>query len=314
MKLSVLDQSPVAAGQSRAEALRETIALAQAVEQAGYHRFWVAEHHNSPGFAGTTPIVLAGAVLGATSAMRVGTGGVLLALHDTGHTAEAFDVLAALHPGRVNLGIGRAGSGGTEYFADKVLELHQRLGLLPGGRVRDDMDVWLLGAGRGSAPLAAAFGSGYAHAHFLNADSGITAISLYKSSFNAASRRKTPEALASVRVIAADTQWEAERLADSVRLWRARKDLGHDKPFPSYTDSTPGHWSVDELERRQTNDGRLIVGDGASVACALERLALELGVDELMISTPLPLLKDRIRSFRLAAEHTESLGMVGSKA
>jgi alkanesulfonate monooxygenase SsuD/methylene tetrahydromethanopterin reductase-like flavin-dependent oxidoreductase (luciferase family) len=307
MKLSVLDQSPVAAGQTRAAALRETVALAQAVEQAGYHRFWVAEHHNSPGFAGTTPIVLAMAMLDATSAIKIGSGGVLLALHDTGHTAEAFEVLAALHPGRVNMGIGRAGSGGTDYFTDKLLDLHQRMGLLPGAPARQDIDVWLLGAGRGSAPLAAAFGAGYAHAHFLNADSGPAAISLYKSSFSTESQRLAPEPLAAVRVIAAETHWEAERLADSVRLWRARKDLGQDKPFPSYMDSTPEHWSETELQCRQSNDERLIIGDGATVALRLEVLAKELGVEELMISTPLPLLEDRIRSFSLVAEHLADL-------
>ncbi|MEV7457587.1 LLM class flavin-dependent oxidoreductase [Pseudarthrobacter oxydans] len=307
MKLSVLDQSPVAAGQSKAAALRETVTLAQAVEHAGYHRFWVAEHHNSPGFAGTTPIVLAMAVLDATSAMKVGTGGVLLALHDTSHTAEAFEVLAALHPGRVNMGIGRAGSGGTDYFTDKVLDLHQRMGLLPGSPGRDDIDVWLLGAGRGSAPLAAAFGAGYAHAHFLNADSGPAAISLYRSSFSAGSRRPAPEPLAAVRVIAAETHREAERLADSVRLWRARKDLGSDRPFPSYPESTAEHWSGEEMGRRQSNDVRLIVGDGPAVALRLESLARELDVEELMVSTPLPLLEDRIRSFGLVAEHLADL-------
>lgn len=308
MKLSVLDQSPVAAGQSRAAAIRETVALAQAVEQAGYHRFWVAEHHGSPEFAGTTPIVLALAVLEATLGLQVGTGGVLLALHDTRHTAEAFEMLAALHPGRINMGIGRAGSGGPgDTFTENLLDLHQRMGLLPGAPARDDIDVWLLGAGCGSAPLAAAFGAGYAHAHFLNASSGRAAMELYKSSFTPGSRRLLPEPLAAVRVIAADTEWEAERLADSVRLWRARKDLGADKPFPNYADAQSQHWTSEELGRRQANDVRLIVGDGAAVALQLEELASELGVDELMISTPLPLLEDRIRSFELVSGHASEL-------
>ncbi|WP_309107909.1 LLM class flavin-dependent oxidoreductase [Arthrobacter sp.] len=309
MRLSVLDQSPVAAGQTRAAAIRETVALAEAAEQAGFHRFWVAEHHDSPGFAGTTPLVLAMAVLDATADLQVGSGGVLLALHDTRHTAEAFEVLAALHPGRVNIGIGRAGSGGPDNFADKLLDLHQRMGLVPGSSTRSDIDLWLLGAGRGSAPLAAAFGAGYAHAHFLNADSGPAAFEIYRSSFTGGSRRLAPEPLAAVRVIAAETNPEAERLADAVRLWRARKDLGQDKQFPSYSDSRIEHWNREELSRRQANDVRLIVGDGASVALRLQRLAVELGVDELMISTPLPVLEDRIRSLGLIARHVAELNI-----
>lgn len=300
MKLSVLDQSPVTDGKSKAEALRETIALARAAEEYGFHRFWLAEHHDSPSFAGTTPSVMAMAVLEATTGITVGSGGVLLGLHEPSQVAEAFEILAALHPGRVNLGVGRAGSGGTGTFNEKIIELHARLGLMPGTEGRDDLDIWLLGAGTGSAPLAAATGAGYAHAHFLNAGSGRTALAHYRENFRPGAQRRVPEALAAVRVITADTDAEAQELANPVRLWRARKDLGLDEPFPVKTN--PAAWSAQELRRSEANDDRLIVGDATDVAHRIASLAEELGVNELMISTPVPHLEDRINSYRLIAD------------
>ncbi len=299
MRLSVLDQSPIAAGKNKAEALQETITLARAAEEDGYHRFWLAEHHDSPGFAGTTPSLMAMAVLEATTGITVGSGGVLLGLHEPWQIAESFDILAALHPGRVNLGVGRAGSGGTDTFNEKIIELHARLGLMPGMEGRDDVDIWLLGAGTGSAPLAAAIGAGYAHAHFLNTASGCSALANYRENFQPGPVRGNPESLLAIRVIAASTDAEAQELANPVRLWRARKDLGLDEPFPVST--SPATWSSQELRRSENNETRLIVGAAESVAHQLVTLAEELGVEELMISTPVPRLEDRINSNRLIA-------------
>ncbi|NHW46813.1 LLM class flavin-dependent oxidoreductase [Paenarthrobacter sp. MSM-2-10-13] len=299
MKLSVLDQSPIAAGHSKAGALGETIALARAAEEAGYHRFWLAEHHDSPGFAGTTPSLMAMAVLDATTRITVGSGGVLLGLHEPWQVAESFDILAAFHPGRVNLGVGRAGSGGTGSFNEKIIELHARLGLMPGTEGRDDLDIWLLGAGTGSAPLAAATGAGYAHAHFLNTGSSRTALAHYRENFHPGPARREPEALLAVRAIAADSDAKAQEIANPVRLWRARKDLGLDEPFPIST--RPSGWSAEELRRAENNESRLIVGAAEDVAHQLATLAEDLGVDELMISSPVPRLEDRINSNSLIA-------------
>jgi luciferase family oxidoreductase group 1 len=299
MKISVLDQSPVAQGKSKAEALHETIALARAAEEDGYHRFWLAEHHESPGFAGTTPALMALAVLEATTRITVGSGGVLLGLHEPWQVAEAFDVLAALHPGRVNLGVGRAGSGGTGSFNEKIIELHARLGLMPGSRGREDLDIWLLGAGTGSAPLAAVTGAGYAHAHFLNTASGPTAFTQYRDNFKPGAARKEPEGLLAVRAIAAESEAVAQALAEPVRLWRARKDLGFDEAFPLTTQRA--HWSDEERRRADNNEGRLIVGTAEAVVQQLTGLAAEMDVHEVMISTPLPRVEDRIMSNRLIA-------------
>lgn len=302
MRLSVLDQSPVAAGLSPAEAIRETLQLATATESMGYHRFWVAEHHASPGFAGTTPELLAMAVLDATDRIRVGTGGVLLGQHDPRKIAESFEILTALHPGRVDLGVGRAGTSDPEVFTDKLVHLHGSLHLMPDDESRTDLGLWLLGAGKGSAPLAAAFGAGYAHAHFLNATSGRPAILKYASTYAPTNHRAHPEALGAIRVITAPTSTEADRLADSVRLWRARKDLGRDQPFPSCADSAIEGWTEQELAHRTDNDQRLIVGEPVTVVRELKRLSRQMAVDELMISTPLPKYEDRIRSYELVEQ------------
>ncbi|MFK0003610.1 MsnO8 family LLM class oxidoreductase [Paenarthrobacter sp. NPDC090522] len=312
MRLSVLDQSPIAAGKSKAEALRETIALARAAEEDGYHRFWLAEHHDSPGFAGTTPSLMALAVLEVTTRITVGSGGVLLGLHEPWQVAEAFEILAALHPGRVNLGVGRAGSGGTGTFNEKIIDLHARLGLMPGSKGRDDLDMWLLGAGTGSAPLAAATGSGYAHAHFLNTESARTALAHYQENFQPGAVRRKPESLLAIRVIAAATDAEAQDLANPVRLWRARKDLGRDEPFPVNTNIA--NWSPEEIRRSENNETRLMVGAPDTVALQLAALADDLGIDELMISTPAPRLEDRIKSNRLLARAVARLSPTDGSA
>jgi luciferase family oxidoreductase group 1 len=308
MKLSVLDQSPVISGGTRAQALRETMFLARTAEQSGYSRFWLAEHHNSPGFAGTSPEVLAMAVLSTTERIRVGSGGVLLTRHEPARIAEAFQVLAAVHPGRVDLGVGRAGPGSPTEFSDKLTELLGHLGFLSEHREPADIQLWLLGAGTGSAPLAGELGTGYAHAHFLNATSGQTAIQTYRNNFRDTAHRAHPEPLAAVRVIAADTEDQAQRLAQSVRLWRARKDLGRDEPFPTNDDSAPHRWTDYENSRRETNESRLIVGNAQSVGRELSNLAAELNVNELMINTPLPNFRDRARSFELVADQLLPVG------
>lgn len=128
------------------------------------------------------------------------------------------------------------------------------------------------------------------------------AVTQYASTFTPTCHRPHPEALGAVRVITARTAEEADRRADSVRLWRARKDLGMDRPFPHHSDSTPPNWTDEEMSLRAANEDRLIVGDPISVVKDLRRISRHLGVDELMVNTPLPLLSNRIQSYCLLAE------------
>ena len=176
LRLSVLDQTPVGEDSSPSEALRASVDLAEAADRLGFTRYWVAEHHSSPGFAGTAPEILAGALLARTRHLRVGTGGVLLPRYEPLKVAEVFTVLASLHPGRVDLGIGRAG-GLSHRFPQQLDELRRLLGVetsdvAPAGAGQvgpPPPQVWPLGAGAGSAVLAGRLGTAFAFAHFLAA-------------------------------------------------------------------------------------------------------------------------------------------------
>ncbi|MEJ2852396.1 MULTISPECIES: MsnO8 family LLM class oxidoreductase [unclassified Saccharothrix] len=286
MLLSVLDQSPVPEGGTPAQALRATVDLAIAAEALGYHRFWVAEHHGTAAFAGSAPEITASAVLAVTTSMRVGSGGVLLPRYAPAKVAEVFSILGALHPGRVDLGVGRAG-GPAHDFPEKLVELLARL---PAGP-----PLWLLGASTGSAALAAELGTAYCFAHFLNPGPGVAAMTRYRET----ARRRG--ALA-VRVLVADTEAEARRLSRALLLWRARRDLGHDEPIPD-PDRAAGHeWSAAERDRAAVGVNALVSGTPEQVRARLLDLADRHGVDELVVNTLTHAPADRLRSYRLLAQ------------
>src|SRR5207249_6933663 len=207
--LSVLDQSPVRSGGTAADAVHETLELAQHCERLGYHRYWLAEHHASAGLAGTSPEVLISQVAARTSRMRVGSGGVMLQHYSALKVAEQFRMLETLFPGRIDLGIGRApGSDprtaralahaaaalGPERFpeqiADLIAWLHDRLPpdhpfagvrAMPTGPTAPEL--WLLGSSDSSAALAAYFGTAFSFAHFINAEGGAEVTRAYARQF-----------------------------------------------------------------------------------------------------------------------------------
>ncbi|TFD08968.1 MULTISPECIES: MsnO8 family LLM class oxidoreductase [unclassified Cryobacterium] len=301
VRLSILDQSPIAEGTTAAAAIRDTVRLGTVAAELGYERFWVAEHHDSPSFAGTAPEILALALLENTSGIRIGTGGVLLARYTPAKVAETFNILAALHPGRVDLGIGRAGDRDGSYPA-KVVELHERLGLLPHDPERTDLRLWMLGAGRSTAPVAGAIGSGYAHAHFLNQESAQAALHAYRDSFLATVHRPEPEPLLAVRVITAEHSSVVSGLREIALLWRSRKDLGDDSPFPAMNVSLAHRWSGHETTRRAANQSSIISGTPQDVRRQLEDLARLHGIDEIMVNSPIAGYADREASYALLAE------------
>src|SRR5437879_3899015 len=194
IRLSVLDQSPISEGGSVQDALRATVEAARVADDLGVTRYWLAEHHNSPGFAGVAPEALAGVLLAGTRRMRIGSGGVLLPRYSPVKVAEVFAMLAGLYPNRVDLGIGRAG-GPADDFPMRVATLLRQLS------DRRDLQVWLLGAGGTSAALAAELGTAFCYAHFLNPHDGIDTLATYRSGGDRA-------ALA-VRVFAAETDAKA---------------------------------------------------------------------------------------------------------
>ncbi|WP_436775286.1 MsnO8 family LLM class oxidoreductase [Yinghuangia sp. YIM S09857] len=293
LRLSVLDQSPVGEGSTPADALAATVTLAREADELGYHRFWTAEHHGTAGFAGTAPEILTAILLERTRHMRIGTGGVLLPRYEPAKVAEVFRVLAALHPGRVDLGVGRAG-GPAHDFPTRVRALLDGLAPEPDDPVPSP-PVWLLGAGTRSARLAGELGTNFAFAHFFNPGLGAAAFEGFGESDHG--RR----ALA-VRVVAADTDAEAAALADAYLLWRSRKDLGHDEPHPSVSVAARHRWTDDETARAAVNRRAIVHGTGDAVAEQLTALARAHGVGELVVNTLTQDPEVRLHSYRLLAK------------
>ena len=301
LTLSLLDQSPIGRPYSAADALAQTIDLAQAAEGLGYHRYWLAEHHHSPGFAGSAPEILAALVLERTTRIRVGSGGVLLPRYRAEKVAEVFGVLAAVHPGRVDLGVGRAG-GPPQDFPRKFSELRALLHDHQAGPGTPCLpDLWLLGASAGSAALAAEMGTGFAFGHFLRPEPSVRAVDAYLRGHVPTVISPAPKAAVAVRVVVAKTAERAEALTDSLLLWRSRKDHGHDAPFPTPQDTASHRWSSLESAARAAHRHGLFVGTPDHVAADLRIFADKHHVEELIINTPLACPADRLRSYELLA-------------
>jgi luciferase family oxidoreductase group 1 len=327
LALSVLDQSPVPEGATAAEALRDSLALAQAAEGMGYRRYWVAEHHGTRSLAATAPEVLVGAVAAATSTLRVGSGGVLLSHYSPLKVAETFRTLSALHPGRIDLGVGRTagadpvteaalqylpGVPGDERYVDKVVDLigflHDRLDpghpfenvrAMPDGVVVPRL--WMLGSSSHSGAVAAYLGQPFAFAHFITSAFGPQVMAAYRRGFQPSESVPAPEALVAVAVMCADTEAEARRLARSAEVWRLRPEGTERGPLPSPEDAAARVLS--ELEDAKAAQARAgtIVGDPAQVHAALTALAADFEVEELLVVTVCHDPAARLRSYELLA-------------
>jgi luciferase family oxidoreductase group 1 len=318
----------VPAGTTPAAALRHTVDLARAADELGYSRYWLAEHHGVVGLAGTAPEVLAAQVASATSRIRVGSGGVMLSHYSPLKVAEAFGVLSALFPGRIDLGIGRAAGAdpvataalrpgptayGDEHFPRRVVDL---LGWLGGGlepghpaaAVRampgpgDGPDVWLLGSSPHSAGLAAALGLPYSFAHFITPDFGPQVVGRYRRNFRPSAADTEPRVNVAVAAVCADTDEAAERLALSGLVWRLSPEEQRG-PVPSVDDARAAVAALDPARRaRLAQDrGRLVVGGPDRVVGQLARLAAAFGVDEVLVVTVCHDPAARLRSYELLA-------------
>lgn len=291
--LSILDQSPVTAGSTPARALDDTAELARATDHLGYRRYWVAEHHHSASFAGTAPAVLAAVLLQNTKHMRIGSGGVLLPRHDPVSVAEQFQILADLHPGRVDLGIGRAG-GPADTFPEKLAVLRETLaaprsGATPGA----GPEIWLLGTGTTTAELATRQRLGFCFGHFLSPSGSHDTLERLRSTNGGA-----PRTLA-VRVFVAATAATAEAQAADYLLWRSRKDLGADEPLPPAGAADRHRWSAAERTRANRNSRAIVVGDPRRVRDTLVAMAAEHHVDEVVVNTLLPTIEERHAAYQL---------------
>ena len=326
IKLGILDQSPIISGHTPAQAVHETLMLAQAAERLGYHRYWLAEHHSVAALADPCPEILATRVAAATSTLRVGTGGVLLPYYSPFKVAEQFRMLEALYPGRIDLGIGRAPGGdqmtalamgegrypGAEKFAEQVQYLiayldeslpqnHPFAGVraMPAGPTTPQ--VWLLGSSDYSGALAAELGLRFAFAHFISAEGGDAVMQEYRRRYQPSRREPEPRTLLCVFVICAETASEAERLTASISLRRLNMDYGVNAPVPNHDEAACYPYTEADLRRIAYHRRRVVAGTPESVRERLLELAAGYGADELMAITITGDYGSRLRSYELLA-------------
>jgi luciferase family oxidoreductase group 1 len=335
-KLSVLDQSTIVSGRGAADAIRETLDLARHVEELGYHRYWLAEHHGSDSHAGSAPEILAAAIAATTRRIRVGSAGVMLPHYSALKVAEQFRVLEALAPGRIDLGVGRApGSDGrtafalnpnaaqaAEQFPAQIRDLLGWLGEgLPEGHPFRDVrasppvptspEMWILGSSDYGAQVAAYFGLPYCFASFITDGRGAAeALALYRDGFRDV-RLKAPHAAVAVFALAAPSEAEAQRLFQSRALWRLYRDRGIYPPLPSVAEAEAHAYSDTERLRIERMRETAIIGTGAQVRERLVALAEELQAAEIAILTPCHDAEARRRSYALIAE---AFGMAERRA
>ena len=327
--LSVLDLSPVPDGSNAGQALRNSLELARHVEALGFARFWMAEHHNMPGIASAATAVALAHIAAGTRSIRVGAGGVMLPNHAPLLIAEQFGTLAALHPGRIDLGLGRApGSdqiatrairrnlaGDVDDFPRDVLELMhyfraaepgQPLQAVPGAGL--DVPIWILGSSTYGAQLAAALGLPYAFAsHFAPAQMR-DAMTIYRDRFQPSAQLAAPHVMLGVNVFAADTDAAARRLFSSLQQAFLNLRSGRPGKLPAPVDDLDAR--LDPRARAMLEDALAcsIVGAPETVRQGLATFAEETGADELMITAQIFDHAARLRSFEIVA----GVGKLGS--
>ena len=319
---SVLDLSPIVEGGDAAQALRNTIDLARHAEALGYRRYWLAEHHNMPGIASAATAVVIGQVAQATASIRVGAGGIMLPNHAPLVIAEQFGTLAALFPGRIDLGLGRAPGtdpvtsqalrrtldGDAENFPQDVVELMgyfravepgQRVRAVPGAGLA--VPVWILGSSLYGAQLAAMLGLPFAFASHFAPQLLMDAIAIYRERFTPSAALAKPYVMCGLTVIAADSGEEARRLFISQQLAFISLRLGNPIPLPAPVDDVASR--IDPRARGLLEDvtARTVVGDPAAVREGIMAFIRRTGADELMIPTPVFDHQARIHSYELVA-------------
>jgi luciferase family oxidoreductase group 1 len=325
LRLGVLDQSPIPEGSTARDALRNTIELAQLTDRLGYERYWVAEHHNHPGLAGPAPEVLIPAIAAATERIKVGSGGVMLPHYAPLHVAEQFRVLEALHPGRIELGLGRAP--GSDQITAMALNRGERPDEFPNqvqdliGWLEDRLDprhpfarvsatpdpgsapdVWILGSSDYGAAVAAVLGTSYSFAHFINPRSGPAAVASYRREFRPNGRLEDPRAAVCAIVLCAETEDEVERLAASAAMWRLQLELGRPGPVPDPERALRHLWTDEQLARNAKMRERHAIGTPDQVYAKLQELADMYETDELIALSVVHDPGARRRSYELVAE------------
>ncbi|WP_394138024.1 LLM class flavin-dependent oxidoreductase [Cytobacillus oceanisediminis] len=320
IRYSVLDLSPIIEGGSAAQSLQNTLDLAQHAEKWGYHRYWLAEHHNMPGIASSATSVVIGHVAAGTSAIRVGSGGIMLPNHAPLVIAEQFGTLESLFPGRIDLGLGRAP--GTDQLTAQALRRERRDGLdfpeqlnelrnyfnpeenkrvraIPGEGLK--IPIWLLGSSGYSAKLAGQLGLPFAFASHFSPENTLPALDLYRRSFQPSEVLEEPYAMVGVNVVAADTDEKAEWLATSIQqqfLNMIRNKPGRLQPPVTNMNELCSLYEKAILEQQL---GTAIIGGPAAVKEKLQSFLNDTQADEFMVNAQIYDHNERLHSFEITS-------------
>ncbi len=332
MKLGALDQSPIRKGGTAADAVNETIELAKACERFGYQRYWLAEHHNTTSFAGSTPEVLIARVAAETRAMRIGSGGVMLPHYSPLKVAENFRMLETLYPRRVDLAIGRApGADGRTSVALQAGPEAWDVGVFPqqaallrhyleesagfaqwpenhpyrqihaSPRGPGMPEMWMLASSVNGALYAAELGLPLSFAQFISPDGGLEAVELYRKQFKPHHPGDRPRVSVAVFALAAETEDEAERLCATRNLWVMQLLRNQAGPFPSPEEALAYPYSDADRAQIRAIAQRGITGTPERVKLGLERLAADYGAEEVIVLTITFDFAARVRSYELLA-------------
>lgn len=327
MKLSILDQSPISTGATAQDALNASLELAKLADSLGYTRYWVAEHHDLPGLAGSVPEIMLSYIGSQTGRIRLGAGAILLPHYRPYKVAETFNLLGTLFPGRIDLGIGRAPGGSAEAslaLSGNYLEgvrqmpeaMDELLSFLYKGFPDNHMYAnvtpapvppvpplpWLLGTSEKSAKIAAINGTAYAFGQFMSDQNGADIIKTYKEEFREKQNGADGKALITVSVICAETTEQAEAVASSQFLWKLQSESGNRSGIPTMDEARDYSYSAEDYEKIDKMRTNMIIGNPNFVKEKLNELAENYEVDEIMIVTITHDYQARLTSYRLISD------------
>lgn len=325
---SLLDLAPIPQGSTAGAALLNSRELAQVAEQAGYRRFWLAEHHNMTGIASAATAVAIGYVAEGTTRIRVGAGGIMLPNHAPLMVAEQFGTLASLYPDRIDLGLGRAPGtdsatmqalrryhDSVDQFPRDVQELQhyfepatpdQTVQAVPGAGLR--VPIWLLGSSLFSAQLAAALGLPYAFAAHFAPDHLQQALDLYRSRFRPSEQLDKPYTMAAIPLYAADTDEDARFLMTSIQQQFVALRRGNPGPLPPPLENIASHYHASELGAAAHALREAVAGAPDTIRQGLRQFIQRTGIDEIMFSAQIFDPERRAYSTRLGAAAMQALG------
>ncbi|GAB3066696.1 LLM class flavin-dependent oxidoreductase [Virgibacillus ainsalahensis] len=330
VKLGILDYAQIDEGSNAQKALQNTIKLAQLAESLDYERFWMAEHHNVPAFASSSPELIMMRLADATERIRIGSGGVMIPHYSPYKVAENFRVLEAFHPGRIDLGIGNTIGTAivnrtlnenkksklnyeqsivdlTKYLSGQVDENHRFFGITANPVISTIPQMWVLSTSVRNAKMAAKLGIGYTFGLFPLAgidklNIGIQAAETYRSEFKPSSFMPKPKVSIAPFVVVAETNEKAKRYAEALDFWLLGTDnFGYLKEFPSVESARQHPYTEEEKAITQANRTRMVVGDIDSVTEQLNELITQFKADEILLVPLMPGLEARKKAIELLA-------------